>query len=376
MNLNRITLTSLFASLFLSLAACNQMPPIPANQESPTEASPEVSTQQVMNLSTSSYQIRNFNDLYNPYAGSDIGQYSSVALNSAGNPVIAIYDGTRNDPRLSIAPYGNGDLKLVVCNDPTCSSTTITTVDRGTYYTDDVGRYNSMVLDSKGFPVIAYYDQGNGLMLAHCANATCTNKSIKKLTASVILSDISLVLDRNGLPVIAYTAVDFSNRGVLSLIRCTDNNCSAFKRPALIDAAQEVSLAISRNDEPVMSYYNAKYGDLIVATCNKDCSTKRIQIVDSAGDVGQYNSLVLIPVQDVRGQITERPFVSYYDATNGDLKTVYCGNIYCSSGNTFQTVDSEGDVGQYTSLKLASNGSPTISYYYTTYHGLRFARRQ
>ncbi len=373
MNLNRITLTSLFASLFLSLAACNQMPPIPASQEAPAEAAPEVS-KQVKNLSTASYQIRNFNDLYNPYWLTDIGQYSSVAVNSAGNPVIAVYDATRNDPRLSTAPYGNGDLKLVVCNDPTCSSTTISTVDRGTtYYTDDVGRYNSMVLDSKGFPVIAYYDQGNGLMLAHCTNATCTSKSIKKLTDTGRMSDISLALDRYGLPVIAYTAVDSSNRGVLSLIRCTNDTCSSFKRPVMIDAAQEVSLAISRNDEPVMSYYNATYGNLMVATCDRDCSTKRIQLVDTIGDVGKYNSLVLIPFQDPRGQITERPFVSYYDATNGDLKTVYCGNIYCSSGNTFQTLDSEGDVGQYTSLKLSSNGSPVMSYYDATNQDLKVA---
>jgi hypothetical protein len=374
MNLNRIILTSLFASLFLSLAACNQMPPIPANQEAPAESMPQVSTQQVMNLSTPTYQIRNFNALYNPYWLTDIGQYSSVAVNSAGNPVIAIYDGTRNDPRFSTAPYGDGDLKLVVCNDPTCSSTTITTVDQGTtYYTDDVGRYNSMVLDSRGFPVIAYYDQGNGVMLAHCADATCTSKSIKQLTGTMRINDISLALDHAGQPIIAYTAVGSNNSSVLSLIRCTNDTCSTFKRPVMIDAALEVSLAINRNDEPVLSYYNATYGNLVVATCDRDCSTKRIQTVDSAGNVGGYNSLVLIPFQDPRGQITERPFISYYDVTNGDLKTVYCGNVYCTGGNVFQTVDSEGDVGQYTSLKLSSKGSPVMSYYDATNGDLKVA---
>jgi nitrous oxide reductase accessory protein NosL len=374
MNLNRIILSSLFASLFLSLAACNQMPPIPANQEAPAEAMPQVSTQQVMNLSTPTYQIRNFNDLYNPYWLTDIGQYSSVAVNSAGNPVIAIYDATRNDPRFSTAPYGDGDLKLVVCNDPTCSSTTITTVDRGTtHYTDDVGRYNSMVLDSRGFPIIAYYDQGNGLMLAHCTDTTCTSKSIKKLTGAVRIADISLALDRNGQPVIAFTTVDFGNRGVLSMIRCTNDTCSTFKRPVMIDAALEASLALNRNDEPVISYYHPAHGDLLVATCDSDCSTKRIQVVDSAGDVGKYNSLVLLPFRDPRGQIVERPFVSYYDATNGDLKTVYCGNANCSGGNAIQTLDSEGDVGQYTSLKLSSKGSPVMSYYDVTNGDLKVA---
>jgi hypothetical protein len=373
MNLNRIILSSLFASLFLSLAACNQMPPIPASQEAPAEAAPEVSSKAVMNLNTSSYQIRNFNALYDPH-GSEIGEYSSVALNSAGNPVIVVYDGTRNDPRLSTAPYGDGDLKLVVCNDPTCVSTTVTTVDRGTtHYTDDAGRYNSMVLDRRGFPVIAYYDQGNGLMLAHCSNATCTSKSIQNVIDAGRLSDISMVLDHWGQPVIAFTSIDNLNRGTLSLIRCTNDTCSTFKRPVTIDAALEASLALNRSDEPVISYYNASRGDLMVATCNSDCSTKRTQVLDSAGDVGKYNSLVLIPVRDPRGQIIEQPFVSYYDATNGDLKTVYCGNANCSRGNAIQTLDSEGDVGQSTSLKLASNGSPTMSYYDVTNGDLKVA---
>ncbi len=383
MNPIRITLISLFATVILPLAGCSQLPATLPSEEAtivqPVKATTEVPTQQLKGLAASTtYQIRNFNDLYNPYWLTDIGQYSSMAVNSAGNPVIAIYDGTRNDPRLidsrsSVAPYGNGDLKLVVCNDPTCSSTTITTVDRGTtHYTDDVGRYNSMVLDSRGFPVIAYYDRGNGLMLAHCADTTCTSKSIKKLIAAPI-NDISLALDRYGQPIIAYTESNSNNSSVLSLIRCTDDTCSGFKRPVLIDTAQEASLAINRNNEAVISYYNATYGDLMVATCERECSAKRTQVVDSAGNVGKYNSLVLIPFQDPRGQIVERPFVSYYDATNGDLKTAYCGNAACTAGNVFQTVDSDGDVGQYTSLKLSSRGGPVMSYYDVTNSDLKVA---
>jgi hypothetical protein len=378
MNPIRITLISLFATVILPLAGCSQLPATVPSEETtiaqPAEAMTEIPTQQFKGLAVSTtYQIRNFNDLYNPYWLTNIGQYSSMALNSAGNPVIAIYDGTRNDPRLSTAPYGNGDLKLVVCNDPTCSSTTITTVDRGTtHYTDDVGRYNSMVLDSKGFPVIAYYDRGNGLMLARCADATCTSKSIKKVIAAPI-NDISLVLDRYGQPIIAYTAAGSNSSSVLSLIRCPDDTCSGFKRPVSIDVAHEASLAINRNNEAVISYYNAMSGDLMVATCERECSAKRTQVVDSAGNVGQYNSLVLIPFQDPRGQIVERPFVSYYDATNGDLKTAYCGNAVCTAGNVFQTVDSDGDVGQYTSLKLSSKGGPVMSYYDVTNGDLKVA---
>src|SRR6476660_7605626 len=52
----------------------------------------------------------------------DVGKFSSIMLNSAGNPVISYFDATRNDITDPTGPYGNGDLKLVVCGNPTCTS--------------------------------------------------------------------------------------------------------------------------------------------------------------------------------------------------------------------------------------------------------------
>jgi hypothetical protein len=50
-------------------------------------------------------------------SGGVVGRNTSIALTSSGNPVISYYDDT------------NRDLKVAVCNDATCSSPTITTVD-------------------------------------------------------------------------------------------------------------------------------------------------------------------------------------------------------------------------------------------------------
>ena len=83
------------------------------------------------------------------------------------------------------------------------------------------------------------------------------------------------------------------------------------------------------------------------------------------------------PVLNARGQKEQRPFISYYDATNGDLKIAYCANANCSSDRSsstyIQTLDSQGNVGQMTSLKLARDGSPIISYYDAANQDLKIA---
>lgn len=160
MNTKRIAMISLFAALVLQMAACNQMPPIPPSKDAPTEtaaqAAPLVSNLQSANLTFarffSSRTFYNTSDLRR-----DNGKYSSIALTAAGNSVIAYYDGVRNDPQDPSGPYGNGDLKLVVCGNPWCINPVTTTMDRGRIYTDDAGRGVSLALDANDNPVISYY---------------------------------------------------------------------------------------------------------------------------------------------------------------------------------------------------------------------------
>jgi LPXTG-site transpeptidase (sortase) family protein len=83
--------------------------------------------------------------------------------------------------------------------------------------------------------------------------------------------------------------------------------------------------------------------------------------VDSDGDVGLYTSLALN---------NDKPVISYYDTTNDDLKLAICNDATCSSP-TLTTVDSTGDVGQYTSLALAGSGYPVISYFDDTNDDLK-----
>ncbi|MBI3163926.1 MAG: sortase [Chloroflexi bacterium] len=125
---------------------------------------------------------------------------------------------------------------------------------------------------------------------------------------------------------------------------------------------QWTSLVLNASGFPVISYYDDNDRDLKVAVCGDEtCSAGNITTtVDGTGgvDVGQYSSIKL--------NASGFPVISYWDETNTDLKVVVCGNASCSAGNTITTVDSAGDVGEYTSLELNASGFPVISYYDST----------
>ncbi len=158
--------------------------------------------------------------------------------------------------------------------------------------------------------------------------------------------------------------------------------CSCVELPPLRlgDDARHSSLAVSEQTLWV-SAYDGTYGDLVVhrldkktgAIANTDFvdgvpatgtvvgapSGPRHGISDPGVDVGKFTDIAI----DQSGRVE----VSYYDITNGDLKfAIRDGNgawiTYVLDGSSPAGIDN-GDVGLYTSLALASDGSPAIAYF-------------
>jgi hypothetical protein len=128
------------------------------------------------------------------------------------------------------------------------------------------------------------------------------------------------------------------------------------------------SITLGTDGLPVISYYDATNFDLKVVQCgNAACSADNtITAVDSGGQVGAYTSIAV--------GADGLPIISYYDGTNYDLKVLKCGNASCSSGNTLTSADSTGDVGAHNSITIGIDGLPVISYYDYTNGNLKVVK--
>ena len=122
----------------------------------------------------------------------DVGYYTSIAIGTNGNPIISYYDLT------------NSDLKVAACNNPTCTTSTNTTIDSNSTGID--GQFTSIAIGTNGNPIISYYDEtNNDLKIAVCNNPTCTTSTNTTIDSNGYVGQYtSITIGTNGNPIISY----------------------------------------------------------------------------------------------------------------------------------------------------------------------------
>jgi hypothetical protein len=139
--------------------------------------------------------------------------------------------------------------------------------------------------------------------------------------------------------------------------------------PDKIDATGAIGQYVSHavvNGNPAISYYDATNGDLKYIRANENSGTSWATpvTVTSAGTVGQYTSLLTV---------NGNPAIAYYDVAAGDLKYVRATNATGTAWGAPISLETVNNIGQFTSLAIV-NGNPAVAYYDVTNGDLRYIR--
>lgn len=304
----------------------------------------------------------------------DVGFYSSLhSVN--GNPAIAFYDSNNQDvyyvrssdvngggwpnPELidSTGDVGVG-ISLSIGN---IGGDVLARDNRGTQNVADDEVIISGVANI-GTPTIVYGDATNArlkLAVADNANGVGFNgvgisEPVRNWSLPVTIPGTGpvgrhfMLSNVDGFPVIVYQSSDTLD---LKFIRALD--VTGLQHEALRDPADQSILRI-----------------LVTALVPSVTGLWDAPItLDSEGDVGACPSIAFVNGQPTT--LKDRPAITYYDATNGDLKFVSASDSSGSVWNPAISLLTVNDVGRFSALLIA-DGLPAVAYYNATLGDLGF----
>lgn len=305
------------------------------------------------------------------------GLYSSL-YNVNGNPAIAYYNPVGGDifylrssdvngvnwpnPELIDATGDVGvGISLSVAN---LGGDLLTKDNRGTETVDDDEVTLSATVATTGVPVIAYGD--------------ATNKRIKYVVANNVNGTgnvgvgLGLSMSNWSTPVpIPNLDGEVGRHFTLRLV--DDYPAIVYQTSDTLDlkyirALNPAGLTHNLRDPDTFEVLRILVSELIFSAANSWGTAVTLD-GNATDDLGSFPSLALVNGQPTTAK--NRPAVSYYDATHGDLKYVVSADAAGAAWSAPATIVSVNDVGRASTL-LVADGLPAISYYNATSADLEF----
>ena len=234
-----------------------------------------------------------------------------------------------------------------------------------------VGEYSSIAIGRDGLPIISFHDSIEGsLLVTHCKDDACDSSTTTIVDQSDSFNEgtgryTSIAIGRDDLPIISYYTAETDD---LRVAHCQDAHCAAATITTLDQegfVGTYTAIAIGTDGLPVVSYYDESNQSLKLANClDLACTTAEIKTVLAGDRVGTHNALAI-------GR-DGFPIISYYNASQTSLALLHCEDRSCSQSTT-QTIDDSADVGLFTSIAIKEDGFPILSYYDDTNGDLNVA---
>jgi hypothetical protein len=219
--------------------------------------------------------------------------------------------------------------------------------------------------------VIAYAAADPAVItVMQCRDAVCRRQEQLAFanvdTGGTVGGWVTVAIGRDGNPLIAFND---SKGNDLRVLHCGDPACAGPAASTIVDSRGDVGFAASIASGPdtfaLISYFDASRQDLKVLRCgNNSCDQGNVSVAaDTDGEVGQGTAMAIR--QDGLG------VVSYFDANQDDLRVLHCGNPGCTAGNTVTAVHTAGSVGAWTSMAIGADGLAVVSYFDATNQQLK-----
>jgi methionine-rich copper-binding protein CopC len=270
-----------------------------------------------------------------------VGQYTSIALDDNNYPHVSYYEDTNDDLKYA---YKDG------------SGWRLETVDSD----GDVGSYTSIKLDVSGYPHITYFDGTNGcLKYAYKDGSGWHSESIERIGGGDAWT--SLILDSSGHPHVSYFYADswdlryaYKDGSGWYIETVESSGAPGYYSSLALDASGHPHIAYQKGNEAV----GGPTRDIKYAY--KDAGGWHIELVDDYG-FAYWPSIAL----DRSGY----PHVGYWDGSNKYPRYAYKDG----SGWHKETVPDGYYSGEFMSIALDVSDNPRMTYYISIGDDLKYA---